>query len=197
VDAFKTIANPAESSVNEQRSKFLAFAIPVHTPEEVKEIVDAYRKKYHDARHVCWAYVLGEDRTQFRFNDDGEPSSTAGKPILGVILSHELTNILILVVRYFGGIKLGTSGLIAAYRSAAKKAIQQAQIVEKTVDEDIALTFDYAALNDVMKAIKEMQAQILSQSVDNTCRIVVRIRRSQAKRFKEQLSGISTLPYTD
>ncbi|MDR1526686.1 MAG: IMPACT family protein [Dysgonamonadaceae bacterium] len=188
MDAYKTISTPSEGYVTEQRSKFLSFAIPVHTPEQVKEIVDAYRKKYYDARHVCWAYMLGAARAQFRVNDDGEPSSTAGKPILGAINSHVLTDILIIVVRYFGGVKLGTSGLIVAYRAAAQDAIQNAQIIEKTVDEDIAIAFEYPCLNGVMKTVKEMQAQILSQHLDNNCRMVLRIRRSEAERLKQQLS---------
>ena len=187
MDIFKTISALSEGYITEQRSKFISFAMPVETPEQVKEIVDTYRKKYYDAHHVCWAYMLGVARTQFRVNDDGEPSSTAGKPILGVINSNELTNILIIVVRYFGGVKLGTSGLIASYRAAAQDAVQNAQIIEKTVDEDIRITFEYPFLNGVMKVVKEMQVQIISQTFDNDCRMVLRIRQSEAKQLKEQL----------
>ena len=188
MDNFKTIVTLSEGCITEQRSKFISFAIPVETPEQVKEKVDACRKKYYDARHVCWAYMLGADRTQFRVNDDGEPSSTAGKPILGVIHSHELTNILIIVVRYFGGVKLGTSGLIAAYRAAAQDAVQNAQIIEKTVDEEIPVSFEYPFLNGVMKVVKDMQVQIISQTFDNDCRMVLRIRQSEANRLREQLT---------
>ncbi|MDR2805485.1 MAG: YigZ family protein [Dysgonamonadaceae bacterium] len=195
MDTFKTISSPSESYITEQRSKFLSFAYPVQTPEQVKDVVDIYRKKYYDARHVCWAYMLGAARTQFRVNDDGEPSSTAGRPILGVINSHELTDILIIVVRYFGGVKLGASGLIVAYRAAAQAAVQNASIVEKTVDEDIAITFEYSFLNGVMKAIKEMQAQLISQTLDNDCRMVLRIRKSEAERFVNQLSKIETVVF--
>jgi uncharacterized YigZ family protein len=157
--------------------------------------VDTCRKKYCDARHVCWAYLLGADRTQFRVNDDGEPSSTAGKPILGVINSHALTDILIIVVRYFGGVKLGTSGLIAAYRAAAQAAVQNASLLEKTVNNDFAITFEYPFLNGVMKVVKEMQAQIISQTLDNDCRMVLRIRQSKAEGFGKQLSKIESVAF--
>lgn len=193
MDTFRTISTLSEGYITEQRSKFLSFTIPVRTPEEVKEWVDAYRKQYYDARHVCWACMLGAARTQFRVNDDGEPSSTAGKPILGVINSNELTDILIIVVRYFGGVKLGTSGLIAAYRAAAQDAVQNAQIIEKTVDEGIFITFEYPFLNGVMKVIKDMQPEISSQTFDNDCRMVLRIRQSEAERLKQQLLKIESL----
>jgi uncharacterized YigZ family protein len=193
VDTFKTILTHSEGYVTEQRSKFISFAIPVQTPEQVKEIVDAYRKKYYDAHHVCWAYMLGTARTQFRANDDGEPSSTAGKPILGVINSNELTNILIIVVRYFGGVKLGTSGLIVAYRAAAQDAVRNARIIEKTIDEEIRITFEYPFLNGVMKIVKEIQAQIISQTFDNDCMMILRIRQSEARRLKDQLLKIESV----
>jgi uncharacterized YigZ family protein len=142
----------------------------------VKEIVADYHKKYYDARHVCWAYVLGAERMEFRANDDGEPSSTAGQPILGVINSHGLTDILIVVVRYFGGVKLGTGGLIVAYRAAAQEAIANAQIVTKAVEETISIVFDFAFLNDVMRLVKETQAQILSNKFDLVCKMTLRVR---------------------
>ncbi|MDR0542379.1 MAG: YigZ family protein [Dysgonamonadaceae bacterium] len=195
MDFFKTISGLSEGYITEQRSKFLSFAVPVQTPEEAKDVVDTYRKKYYDARHVCWAYLLGAERNQFRVNDDGEPSSTAGKPILGVINSHELTNILMIVVRYFGGVKLGTSGLIAAYRAAAQAAVQNAQIIEKTVDEAIAITFAYPFLNGVMKIVKDMQPQIISQAFDNDCRMVLRIRKSDAERLKTELKKIASVSF--
>ncbi|GHT03375.1 hypothetical protein AGMMS49525_08340 [Bacteroidia bacterium] len=183
MDEYKTIAAPAEGVFTEQRSKFLAFAMPVHTPEQVKEVVADYRKKYYDARHVCWAYVLGANRTEFRANDDGEPSSTAGKPILGVINSHDLTNILIVVVRYFGGVKLGTGGLIVAYRAAAQEAIANAQIITKAVEQTISITFDYTVLNDVMRIVKDTQAQILSQKFDTVCELTLLVRQCHVPSF--------------
>ena len=169
----------------------MAYALPVRTPEEVKEKTDAFRKQYYDARHVCWAYMLGAERTQFRVNDDGEPSSTAGKPILGVINSNELTDVLIVVVRYFGGIKLGTSGLIAAYRAAAFDAIANAEIIEKTVDETLSIEFAYPFLNDVMKIVKELNPQILFQKLEMNCEMTLQIRRSELEKLKNRLSKIA------
>jgi uncharacterized YigZ family protein len=165
----------------------------VQTPEQVKEIVADYRKQYYDARHVCWAYLLGADRTQFRVNDDGEPSSTAGKPILGVIHSSGLTDILIIVVRYFGGVKLGTGGLIAAYRSAAQDAVNNAQIIEKTIEEDISVTFEYPFLNSIMKIAREEQAQILFKKFEINCEMTLRIRQSAAEKLKDRLRKIKTV----
>ncbi|GHT76311.1 hypothetical protein AGMMS50262_14160 [Bacteroidia bacterium] len=192
-DVYKTIAGVAEGSITDQRSKFIAFAVPVQTPEQVKETVAQYRKQFYDARHVCWAYMLGADRTQFRVNDDGEPSSTAGKPVLGVINSHELTDILIVVVRYFGGVKLGTSGLIVAYRAAAQEAVAHAEMIEKTIDEEIRFTFDYPFLNGVMKIVKEERPQIISQTFDSQCEMTLRIRQSEAEKLKARLKKIETL----
>ena len=193
MDCYKTISTTSEGYITEQKSKFLSFAIPVQTPEEVKEIVEQYRKKYYDARHACWAYMLGSDRAQFRAVDDGEPSSTAGKPILGVINSNELTNILIIVIRYFGGIKLGTSGLIAAYRAAAQEAVQNAEIIEKTVDEDIRIIFEYPFLNGVMKIIKEDNPIIVSQQFEMDCEMILRIRKGDAEKLKSKLLKIDSL----
>ena len=152
-DTYKTITGPAEGYYTEKRSRFLSFALPVHSVEEVKEAIARFRKEYYDARHVCWAYMLGADRKTFRANDDGEPSSTAGKPILGQINSNELTDILIVVIRYFGGIELGTSGLIVAYRTAAADAIANATIEERTVDEDITVLFEYPSMNGIRSSL--------------------------------------------
>lgn len=193
MDSYKTIAGVSEGYITEQRSKFMAFVLPVQTPEEVKEQVEYYRKKYYDARHVCWAYVLGADRSQFRVNDDGEPSSTAGKPILGVINSNGLTDILIIVVRYFGGVKLGTSGLIVAYRSAAQEAVQKAEIIEKTVDEDIRIVFEYPFLNSVMRIIKEDNPQIITQQFEMECLMTLRIRQSEVEKLKARLLKVESL----
>ena len=186
-DTYKTIAKISEGYITEQRSKFIAYAVPVCTPEEVKACIDNYRNQYHDARHVCWAYMLGADRNNFRANDDGEPSSTAGKPILGVINSNELTDILIVVIRYFGGVKLGTSGLIVAYRAAAQEAIANADIIEKTVDEEFTITFKYPFLNDVMRIVKEENPVVISQTFDMDCQMTLKIRKSEAEKLKSRL----------
>ncbi len=195
-DTYKTIARLSEAVYTEKRSKFLAFAIPVDSVDEVKTHVDAYQKKYYDARHVCYAYMIGADRTVFRANDNGEPSGTAGKPILGQINSNLLTNILIIVVRYFGGIKLGTSGLIVAYRTAAAEAIANAEFLEKTVDEEISFAFEYPFMNDVMRIVKEEEPSIVVQSYDTGCLMTLRIRRSKMNRLKEKLSKVETLRLT-
>ena len=186
-DLYKTIRAASEGYYTEKRSRFLSFAIPVRTLEEVKAQVEACRKKYYDARHVCWAYMLGADRTTFRANDDGEPSSTAGKPILGQINSFELTDILVIVVRYFGGIKLGTSGLIVAYRSAAAEAIAAAEVEERTVDAECTVVFEYPFLNDIMRVVKEMQPAIVSQTFEANCEMTLRIRQSQEEALKNRL----------
>ena len=191
-DEYKTIeSRVGEGYYTEKRSKFLAFAHHVETVEEVKDILAVYRTKYYDARHVCYAYMLGAERTDFRANDDGEPSSTAGKPILGQINSNELTNILIVVVRYYGGVNLGTSGLIVAYREAAADAIAHSEIVSKQVEEIITYTFSYPMMNDVMRIVKEMSPRIVSQTYDNTCEIRLAIRKSEAEQLRSRLSKLS------
>ena len=191
-DEFKTIdGGVGEGYYTEKRSKFLAFAHHVENVEQVKTILEGYRKKYYDARHVCYAYMLGPDRTEFRANDDGEPSSTAGKPILGQINSNELTDILIVVVRYYGGVNLGTSGLIVAYREAAADAIAHAQKVTRQVEEIITYSFAYPAMNDVMRIVKEMAPRIVSQTFNNTCEIQLAIRQSEADQLKQRLSKLS------
>lgn len=187
----------AEGTYTEKRSKFLAFAIPVYSLDEIKQHVAEYQKKYYDARHVCYAYMLGHERTEFRANDNGEPSGTAGRPILGQINSNELTNILIVVVRYFGGIKLGTPGLIAAYKAAAAEAIAAATIIEKTVDEDIEFAFEYPFMNDVMKIVKEMEPQIVSQGYDTDCTMTLRIRKDNIPMLKSKLSKVETLRFSE
>lgn len=196
-DTYKTIAAPSEGLYTEKRSKFIAIAIPVCTIEEVKNCLETYQKQYYDARHVCYAYMLGADRKDFRANDNGEPSGTAGKPILGQINSNELTDILIIVVRYFGGIKLGTSGLIVAYRTAAASAIAAAQIIEKTVDDVVTVLFEYPFMNDVMRIVKEEQPDVLEQSYDMDCRMTLRIRRSMMEKLRLRLSKVETLRIVD
>lgn len=191
-DEYFTIKdNISEGFYSEKRSKFLAFTFHVTTEEEIKEIVSEYRKKYYDARHVCWAYMLGAQRTDFRANDDGEPSSTAGKPILGQINKNELTDILIIVVRYYGGVNLGTSGLIVAYRTAAAEAIANAEVIKLYDEEVVTYDFPYVMMNDVMKIIKDMSPRIVNQTYDNTCEIQLSIRKSQAPLLKSRLEKLS------
>lgn len=191
-DEFLTITDtPAEGFYSEKRSKFLAFAFHVTSEEEVKQYVAEFRKKYYDARHVCWAYMLGADRTDFRANDDGEPSSTAGKPILGQINKNELTDILVIVVRYYGGVNLGTSGLIVAYRTAAAEAIANAEIVSQFVEEEVIFDFPYIMMNDVMKIIKDMSPRIISQTYDNTCEMKLSIRKSEAPMLKAKFDKLA------
>ena len=182
-DVYKTIEKAGEGIYSEKRSKFLAFAIPVTTASEVKEQVEAYQKKYYDARHVCYAYRLGEKGELFRANDNGEPSGTAGKPILGQIDSRELTNVLVVVVRYFGGIKLGTSGLIVAYRLAAAEALDATEHVQKTINGEITLRFPYHLLNDVLRIVKEEEPKVVEQIFDNDCLMRLSIRLSLLPRL--------------
>lgn len=191
-DTFRTISTLSDAIYTEKRSKFLAFAIPVSDTDEIKEHLEVYQKKYYDARHVCYAYMLGAERKDFRANDNGEPSGTAGKPILGQINSNELTDILIIVVRYFGGIKLGTSGLITAYKAAAAEAISNAEIIEMTVDEDITVEFEYPFMNDIMRIVKEEEPVIINQSYDMDCRMTLRIRKSRMPVLSERLAKVET-----
>ena len=189
-DEFKTIKGTSEGYYTEKRSKFLAFAHHVESIDDIKALLAQYRKKYFDARHVCYAYMLGAERLEFRANDDGEPSSTAGKPILGQINSNELTNILIVVVRYYGGVNLGTSGLIVAYREAASDAIAHASVETRQVEEIVKYSFAYPQMNDVMRIVKDMNPRIVSQTFDNTCEIVLSIRKSEAEQLRSRLAKL-------
>lgn len=180
-DSYQTIARPAEAASRERSSKFLAFVYPVDSEEQIREILDGLRKKYYDATHHCYAWRLGPQGADFRANDDGEPSGTAGKPILGQLLSNELTNCLLVVVRYFGGTKLGVPGLIAAYRESAAEAIAAAEIQLRTVDRTFRVDFPYVAMNSIMKVIKDEQPAILAQSFDNLCTMKLCIRESRAE----------------
>ena len=192
MDEYKTITdNVGEGYYTEKRSKFLAFTHHVTTTEEVKTTIDNYRRRFYDARHVCYAYMLGPERADYRANDDGEPSSTAGKPILGQINSNSLTDILIIVVRYYGGVNLGTSGLINAYRTAALEAIAHSQIITKQVEELIVYNFPYVIMNDVMKIIKDMSPRIIAQTYDNTCQIQLSIRKSKAEELQQRLEKLA------
>ena len=178
-DTYKTITAPAEGLFKDRGSKFIAFAYPIRSEEEVKPILAQLRSEHGKARHFCWALRLSPDRAVFRIQDDGEPSGTAGRPILNALLSADITNILIVVVRYFGGTLLGVPGLINAYKSAAIEAIQAAEIVEKTVNDVYELTFDYLSMNDVMRLFKEEQLHILAQEFDNSCSIKFEVRKAQ------------------
>lgn len=192
-DKYKTITEKAigEGFYSESRSKFLAFAHHVDSVEQALEIVKEYRKKYYNARHCCYAYRIGFLGEEFRMNDDGEPSSTAGKPILGQIDSNGLTNTLIIVVRYFGGVKLGTSGLIVAYREASSDAIAHCDIEERFIEEQIKFTFSYPMMNAVMKIVKDMNPRIINQVFDNTCELTLSIRKSYADELKTRLNKLS------
>lgn len=190
-DEFKTIVNIGEGTYSEKRSKFLAFSHHVESVDEVKEIVQAYRKKYYDARHVCYAYVLGADRDVFRANDDGEPSSTAGKPILGQINSNGLTDVLVVVVRYYGGVNLGTGGLIVAYKTAAAEALAASEVVTRQVEAVVTYSFPYMMMNSVMRVVKDLKPRIISQNYDSTCEIKLGIRKSEAEMLKAKLEKLS------
>lgn len=196
-DTYKTITGLSEAVYTEKRSKFIAIAIPVRTHEEIKTHLEVYQKKYYDARHVCYAYMLGHERKDFRANDNGEPSGTAGKPILGQINSNELTDILVIVVRYFGGIKLGTSGLIVAYKAAAAEAIANADVIEKTVDKTIHFWFEYPFMNDVMRIVKEEEPEIIEQGYEMDCSMTLRIRSSLMPKLMARLSKVETLRFDD
>ena len=190
-DEYKTINGTSEGTYSEKRSKFLAFAHHVESEDEIKALLQEYKKKYYDARHVCYAYVLGPDRKTFRANDDGEPSSTAGKPILGQINSAELTDIFVAVVRYYGGVNLGSGGLIVAYRTATMEALANAEIVTREVEEQITYTFPYVMMNGVMKVVKEMRPRIVSQNFESTCEIKLAIRQSEAQQLRDRLAKLS------
>jgi len=189
-DTYKTIISEAEGLYKEKGSKFLSFAMPVSTADQAKEIVKEYRKKYYDARHVCYAYMIGAERTDFRANDDGEPSGTAGRPILGQINSRELTNVLVIVIRYFGGILLGTGGLVVAYKEVTADALDRTEIIEKTVDIRISISFDYVLMNDVMRVIKDVNAQITAQTYVNQCMMQLSIRKQDAELLSSKLKKI-------
>ena len=189
-DEYTTISAEGEGKHTEKMSRFLSFAFPVTTADEAKAAVVSVTRRYHDARHVCWAYMLGADRSVSMSNDNGEPSGTAGKPILGQINSFGLTDVAVVVVRYFGGIKLGTSGLIAAYREAAREALEAAEIVECHVPESISFTFPYMSMNDVMKLVKQPGVTVLEQTFDNTCAMTVSVRRDNAAELRGRLTAI-------
>ena len=188
-DTYLTIATPSQGLYKEKMSKFLAFAEPCRTLDEVKGVIGRYKKEYFDARHVCWAYMLGADRTNFRSNDDGEPSGTAGKPILGQINSFNLTDLCVVVVRYFGGIKLGTSGLIDAYKIAAQEALAAAQIEERIIEEQLTVHFEYPMMGEAMRIVKEEGATVLVQDFQVDCRLTLSLRKAAMKKMKSRFEN--------
>lgn len=192
-DTYKTIEAPAEGIYKEKGSKFIAKAYPVKTEEQIKSIIEQLKGEYYDARHHCYAYILGAKGKKWRANDDGEPSGTAGKPIHGQLLSFNLTNTLVVVIRYFGGTKLGVPGLINAYKTAAHDALSNAKIITRTVDAIYKVTFDYATMNEVMRLAKDLNLHLIDQRFDNTCFIRVRIRRSLENEFLSKCSKIESV----
>ena len=190
---YKTILSPSEGIYRDKGSKFLSFAIPVNSSEEIKEIIKDFRKKYYDARHICYAYMLGAERSDFRVNDDGEPSGTAGRPIIGQINSNNLTNILIVVVRYFGGILLGTGGLIVAYKEAAADALKNASIIEKEVTNFHELQFNYFVMNNVMQILKQNNIEVISQKFDENCIIKVSLPLEKEIKIMNLLNKVDGL----
>ena len=188
-DSYKILTKPSEGTYSELRSKFLAFAIPVRTAEEAMEQVAKYQKEYFDARHVCWAYRLGPEGEEYRSNDNGEPSGTAGKPILGQMVSADVSDLIILVIRYFGGVKLGTSGLIVAYRTAAAEALEAGEYAERLVEKELKLTFGYEHMNMVMRMVKDLQPRIVNQDYKDNGDIVmtIAIRLSLVERDRKSV----------
>ncbi len=189
-DTYLTIEEKTQGLYKEKGSRFISFAFPVTKEDEVKDIIKDIKKEYFDARHHCYAYILGHDKSAYRMNDDGEPSSTAGKPIYGQLLSKDLTNILVVVVRYFGGTKLGVSGLIQAYKQAAIDALNNAKIIEKTVDEIYSVSFEYVLMNDVMKVLKEFDVLQMNHRFENDCYLEFRTRKSNSIKIVDNLNSI-------
>ncbi|MCQ2330270.1 MAG: YigZ family protein [Paludibacteraceae bacterium] len=195
MDTYRTIETSAEGLYKDKGSKFISSVYHVDTAEQALKIVADIRKKYYDARHVCYAYMLGAERNEYRVNDDGEPSGTAGKPILGQINSNELTNVLVVVVRYFGGILLGTSGLITAYKSAAADAIANAVVVEKIVETQFRVQFGYQEMSYVMRTLKELQANIIQQIQQETCEIIFAIRNGDIQQMESKFTNVKGVTY--
>jgi len=193
IDEYNTISKPSEGLFKDKGSKFIAKAFPVGSEIEIKAIQEQLRNEYHDARHHCYAYMLGADKKVFRANDDGEPSSTAGKPILGQIKSFDLTNVLIVVVRYFGGTKLGVSGLIHAYKTAAEEALKSAEIIKRTLHDYYILKFDYAAMNTIMRILKEENIEQTDQKFDLTCSVIINFRKADTEKVLSKFDRIENL----
>ena len=189
-DTYHTITNPSKGLYKEKGSKFIAVAVPVMTEEEVKEKLGDLRKEYHDARHHCYAYVLGFDKSAHRYNDDGEPSGTAGRPIFGQLQSKDLTNILVVVIRYFGGTKLGVSGLITAYKSATRDALETADIISLTVNDVYQLSFEYPLMNEVMRVIKDEDLKVTDQDFQLSCKLNFKVRKNSSNKVYERFTKI-------
>lgn len=190
MDTYLSIAQPTEALFKEKGSKFIAFAYPVENEQEIKEKLELLRKKYYDATHHCYAYILGKDKKNFRANDDGEPNGTAGLPILGQLKSKNITNVLVVVVRYFGGTKLGASGLVSAYKTATAKALSQAIIIEKILTQSVTFGFDYLQMNEVMKFIKDYELKILSQNFDNECEMTLQVREDLVEEITQKIGKL-------
>jgi uncharacterized YigZ family protein len=193
IDEYYTLSKPSEGIFKDKGSKFIAKAYPVYSETEIKAIQEQLRSEYHDARHHCYAYMLGADKKVFRANDDGEPSSTAGKPILGQIKSFDLTNVLIVVIRYFGGTKLGVSGLIHAYKTATEEALKSAEIIKKTLHDYYILKFDYAAMNTIMRILKEENIEQADQKFDLTCSVIINFRKADTEKILSKFDRIENL----
>lgn len=192
-DRYKTISAPSEGSFKDKGSKFLAYAFPFSQEENLKEIISTLKSEHAKARHCCYAYRLSTDRSLFRINDDGEPSGTAGRPILNTLLSKEITNVLVVVVRYFGGTLLGVPGLIHAYKSATEDAIHQAQIIEKTVQDIYEVSFEYSQMNEVMSLIKEENLENFDHDFDLNCKIKITVNQSEVNRIIDKLVHIQNI----
>lgn len=189
-DTYYTISRRGEAQFREKMSRFISFAEKVEDAETARRIVKNYQNEYHDSRHVCWAYMLGHERNEWQLNDNGEPSGTAGKPILGQINSKNLTNVLVVVVRYFGGIKLGTPGLIAAYREAARLALEDAGVEEMHSMATVRVTFPYVAADGVMRVVKATETEVVDRTFDNTCSLVLRFREDDASEIIGRIKGV-------
>lgn len=196
-DLYYAIAKEGSGIFKEKMSKFLSFALPVSSTDEAKAIVKKYQNEYHDSRHVCWAYMIGPERKEWQLNDNGEPSGTAGKPILGQINSFGVTDVVVVVVRYFGGIKLGTPGLIAAYREAARLALEDAGVKEVHKTQTLKIRFPYVSANEVMKLVKNEEMEVLERVFDNSCEMTMRIREDFLERIKGRLEKIEGLCVVD
>ena len=196
-DTYFTIAKEGSGIFKEKMSKFLSFAIMVDTAEEARAVIKKYQNEYHDSRHVCWAYMIGPDRKEWQLNDNGEPSGTAGKPILGQINSFNVTNVVVLVVRYFGGIKLGTPGLIAAYREAARLALEDAGVKEVHKMETVRISFPYVSSNEVMKVVKSEELEVIDRVFDNACEMTLTFREDYSEKIKGRLEKVGGLTYID
>ena len=197
-DTYKTIAAASEEVLyKEKNSKFFGYAFPVTTEEEIKEILERLRKEHFSARHWCYAYQIGTEKIQYRANDDGEPNNSAGMPIYGQIQSFDVTNVLVVVVRYFGGVKLGVGGLISAYKIAAQMALENSEIVERTIDKHFIISFGYANMNKVMRIIKEKNLQIISQKMEMDCEIEISIRKKNVQNLLDTFENLYEIKLTE